>query len=491
MKTFLQTIGVCGGLLVCSTCPTAHAWGYTAADNTAAAQNAPAIDVTVKELVRILQEDLKPFIQADSIQEVQVKEVPAATFDKIDAVFPMPEKWMYAEYNSAGVLTVYLNEKLKGSKSKDRKQAQHRAEAMAFAVGRAVMAATEKNYWKAGEQSPLPPAYDAQQQVNPAFVLACHFAAVCRSRITHQPATLHDYARDLAGTNPRWKKAAEDCIAHYPETAKELSGMLGYETLWISARNETARYMSPEGEDFRLLTPVLEEMEQLNDPPRSQRAYIQGKYPLLQEPDNETDGEKAGNMMSRVRRHVTQRRTVALAHQLLQWQDRRDFWEPDALESGTEEYEQRDRFLREMSDLMCEELVQAIRRATYVAARMQNQENALKYEEEFLSCWKDIHHMAAPLIALGETYHHDLNWAFDSRTGYEVLRESAALYYYMQPFENNRMTWYGAEHGQEFQDKMYQFDAPAYLILSAGAEKLKFEKMMENIRHENDKKNAR
>ncbi len=440
----------------------------------------------LRKLCLVMQEELKPYLPKNGLQQVVVKKVPAAAFEKIDAVFPLPEKWVYIERGNQDVFTVYINEATDSVRSQDRQKAQLRAEALAYALGRAIIAPAVADYWKKQNGQPVPPLYDEKKQVNPAWVMGCHLAAVCRSRITKTPCSLHDYVRELAERDPRLQQAAE-AAAHYPTEAQALGKLLGYEAFWIQAREETARYLSPEGEDLLLMVPLLEEAETNDDIPQEQREYVQQKYPVEGLEETEHDIPGSGNMMTRVHRQVTQRRTIALACKLLEWQDKENFWGPQDLERQSKEYKERERFLRELSDLFCEELVKAVRRLCYVTAAMKDRESALKYEEAYYACWADVDALAAPLLQIGAEYFHDTEWGLNSRNGAAVRRESLILASYHVRFDDHRFEWFGFEHTQEYNAKMDNMTSPAYLMLSAIAAEEKRQSIERTLIHEQEK----
>lgn len=478
MKTLFRNLCLFACLLlrVCGEC----AYGEVA-------DAASKEEALLRRLCLVMQEELNPYLPKDGLQQVVVKRVSEKAFEKIDAVFPLQEKWVYIERGKNDVFTVYLNEATDSAPAQGRQQAQRRAEELSYALGRALLAPVVRAYWKKQEGQPVPPVYDAKKQVNPSFVLACHLAAACRSRITKTPCSLHDYVRELAERDPRLQQAAEEICAHYPADVQALRQMLGYEAFWIQAREETARYLSPEGEDLLLMVPLLEEAETNDDIPPEQREYVQQKYPVEGLEATEDDVPGAGDMMSRVHRQVTQRKTISLACRMLEWQDQEKKSGPQELRKDSKEYKERERLLRDLSDLLCEELVKAVRRLCYVTAAMKDQESALKYEEAYYACWADVDALAAPLLEIGAEYFHDMEWGLNSRNGAAVRRESLILASYHVRFDDHRFEWFGFEHTQEYNARTDNMTSPAYLMLSAIVAEEKRRSIERTLIHEQEK----
>ena len=452
----------------------------TAADTPGAEDSASQEAALLRQLCRVMQKELAPYLPEEGVQRVVAKKVPAKAFEKIDEVFPLPEKWVYIERGEQDLFTVYLNEDTGSARAQDGQQAQRRAEALTYAFGRALQAPAVSSYWKKQEGQPVPPVYDAKRQVNPTFVLACHLAAVCRSRISKTPCTLHDYVRELAERDPRLQPAAEEVCAHYPADAQALREMLEYEAFWIRSLEEMNAYLNEE-EDLEYLVPVSTSPESGKELPVAQREYVQQKYPVAGLEPTEYDIPGSGDMVARVHRQATQRRTIALTYKLLEWQDKQQFWGPKDLKPGSKEYKERERFLRELSDLLCHELIKAVRRLSYVSAAMKDKESALKYEEAFLSCWADVDALSAPIFDIGREYYRDLGWGLTSRSGYLVLREVRILEICMNRFKMHRLDWYGAEHTRVFCEKLDKMRNPGKLFLAAGIEKREFQKAMYQI----------
>lgn len=443
-----------------------------------------AAEAMVPELFRFLNEDLSYFTQPDAPLTVTVKEVSADVMKTIDSAYPVPEQWVYIERGpNATEYTVYLNKAVEAAGFSSSRHAGRFAEALAFSLGRALLAPSMDCYWKMREGRPGQPVYDGKQQVNPTFAVACYLAAACRSRLTGAPCTLHEYAREYAERDPRLKNAAEELAAHYPATLNELGSLLLYETCWVNARKEIEALM--QGETKRVLgamLPRLQAYEMQNALGEEPRDYIQKKYPYLAESESTVGESGPGYMLTRIQRYATQKRTLKVAGRMLEWQNREHFWGPNDLRVGTKEYEERRALHSELADLTCNELVPAMRIMCYLTAEMKDKESALKYKEAYLACAEHIDSLVAPLIQLGRDYYRDDGWCFDTLnvpSAFILLHETLLwVSYDDMKMAEKRLEWFGYDQTREFNERMRAASSLVWLVFFAGEKEKKYQDVL-------------